>query len=273
MLCRRLLQHLTSLTAFGIVPPVIRRPTKTCLIATTSRCGSYWLAEGLYDTSLLGDPQEYFHPGKLSRFWTDLGLPAEATYARYVRAVLAHSASDNGVASAKVHRDQFDSMMRSLRELEGLATLDELTLADRFFPQAYYVHLFRRDTARQAVSYHRAELSGYWYELKEEPNDPVEAIEPDFARVREIEAMLVEWDAAWRTFLASVDRPVLELCYEDIVVDRRAAVLEVLRLVGVDPPAGFDLPESRMLRQSDATTDEWVARYEELRPSLLADTA
>jgi len=270
---------------------VLRRPTKTCLIAATPRSGSYWLAEAFYETSLLGDPQEYFLPAAQAAWRQDLGLPPEATYARFVRAALAHSATANGVAGAKLMWTHFQALARSLREIDALADLDDVTLADRFFPEVHYVHLVRRDTVRQAISFYRAERSSSWWRLRDEPAAAAPSaapapqapapqapappgeehpFEPDFARIHHIETMLVQEAASWDAYFATTDRPILELCYEEILGDRRSAVERALALLGIDPPAGLEVPESRMLRQSDATTDEWASRYEELKPVLAA---
>ena len=67
-------------------------------------------------------------------------------------------------------------------------------------------------------------------------------------------------EAAWDEFLASNAIEPLTIVYEDMVPDFDAAVRRVLEHVGVRPEeAGAPTPD--MERQSDSTSDEWVARY------------
>jgi len=240
---------------------------KTCLLVTTPRSGSWWLAEGLDATSLVGLPEEYFEAGTFFTWRDDLGLPETVPYDTFVREAVAYSTTDNGVGGAKMHWSQFQTMARRLREVDELAELSDVELIDRFFPEPHYVHLVRRDKARQAISYFRAVSSLRWWHLEGEPEAP-EALEPDFVQIRWMEAMLTEQENKWQAHLAAHGRPVLDLFYEDILGDRRAAVTSVLELLGIEPPEDLELSQSRLRLQRDAVTDEWAARYNELRPSL-----
>jgi trehalose 2-sulfotransferase len=67
-------------------------------------------------------------------------------------------------------------------------------------------------------------------------------------------------DLGWNDFFAVNELEPLRIDYEDLAADRIGTVRTVLSLVCASLPEGWSAPEP-IRRQSDATSDQWVAAY------------
>jgi trehalose 2-sulfotransferase len=131
--------------------------TTSYLLCGTPRTGSTLLCSLLSSTGIAGHPDSYFR-GPDEQAWADeLGVPARAgralDYAEFIAAVRECATSDNGVFGARV----IDGLAR------GSARPDVEVLQEAFGPLTA-IHLRRQDTVAQAVSWARAEQTGYWQE-------------------------------------------------------------------------------------------------------------
>ena len=122
-----------------------------------------------------------------------------------------------------------------------------------------FVHLQRRDLVAQAVSRHKAEVSGTWQLGIEEAGHPSEP----FYDVAQINAYLHEAiadNAAWRAWFGVNGVLPVQLCYEDLAADPVAATRQVLRMLGLTVPAGCGIkaPNRRM---ADDISADWVRRF------------
>src|SRR3954469_25286570 len=78
------------------------------VICSTSRSGSYLLCELLWRTGVAGAPEEFFHPQYMPRLMERWGVEE---LDEYVRALLAHKTTPNGVFGAKIHWAQYGAVL------------------------------------------------------------------------------------------------------------------------------------------------------------------
>jgi trehalose 2-sulfotransferase len=243
-------------------------PARICFLTTLPRSGSWLLSDVLWATGLVGQPHEYFRPDFTDLWSAEWGVPPGAAYHDYVDAALSCTQSDNGVFCAKLHWYQFAWLRQQLAAETGT---DADTAFAEWFPDASFVFLHRRDTARQAISYHRASRTQAWFDTggTTRDRDDDEGFEVDLQQVRWFEDVLVDHRDRWRRHFDSHGIEPLEVLYEDLAADNAATVDRVLAHLGVDEPAP-PLPAPRLRSQSDGTTERVLAAYRAARPGLLA---
>lgn len=244
------------------------QPIVSCFIATFPRSGSWFLAEGLANTGLAGIPNEYFRPDFTSLWSAEWGLADGIPYRSYVEAAKRLTVSANGVFSAKLHWYQFAWLCRQLRAQDGQREAESAakTMA-RWFPDPRYVFLWRRDTARQAVSYYRASVTQAWFLAGETARQPLDP-DIDLQQIKWFEEVLLEHRTSWRAYFAEHGITPLEVIYEDLASDYRRAVSEVLRYLGVAANMAVPLPRPTLRRQSDDQSEAILERYLAVRDAL-----
>lgn len=264
-----------------------------CIICATPRSGSWLLAEGLLGTGIAGRPEEYFRPDWYTRFastgavgyqhrllqrdpWPPAPhLPPEGSangnsrsFRAFVECVRRMATTDNGVASIKIHWNQFSDVLHILgREAEVGAN----PLAS-WFPNARYVFLRRQNKVRQAISHYRAIRSKRWCSNGDDGHDGiVDSADVDFHELERLRMLLVRHEGQWQEFFARMEIHPLELVYEEVAADPRAAVFTILRHLELDESQLPDVPEPRLCRQADQTTDLLEREYLVKRRSGLLD--
>lgn len=264
----------------------LRVPQVSCLIATAPRSGSWLLSSGLHETELAGQPEEYFRPD-VTRLWaSEWGIPADGPYEDYIAHALDWSTGDNGVFSVKLHWYQFHWFVKMLRSFDGgevpaavvpragfgpTDPVEDAELVAEWIPNPKWVHLWRRDTARQAVSYFRAGRTGVWFVVGGDSEHPVESeapIEPDFHNIRWLEDIVIEHDDHWRDFFEASGVPCLEVAYEDLVDDYPGTIGTVLEWLGAGSVADTSDLEPRLIKQADERSEEWLQRYLVVRDTI-----
>lgn len=123
-----------------------------------------------------------------------------------------------------------------------------------------FVHLRRRDVVAQAVSWYRAEQTGYW-QHGDTASGP---LEPDLDRMCALVRTIEEHDRAWDDWFARHDVTPLRISYEELVTDPGTVVHGIADSVGVTVPADW-VPASPHRRQADATNAAWA---DDLRVAL-----
>lgn len=272
--------------------PGLPRPDRSYLVCATPRSGSTLLCKALEVSAVAGHPEEFFEakrdtgaPAKGSDYlWDAPGVDLQQLlgddpqppapeysslagiddYRDHLRRVLEWGMTDNGVWGGKLmwgHRLDFLPLARSLPELHDLP---EQELLEALLPGVGYVWVRRGDTVRQAVSLWKAIQTQSWRSGQEGGSDR----EPvyHFEALHHLRRMLERNDTAWGRWFEERGLRPLEMSYERIARDPARAVDDVLRYVGVDA-GGHPPPDPPMKQQSDAVSDDWVARYfRERRP-------
>jgi LPS sulfotransferase NodH len=238
--------------------------TRSYFICTTPRTGSFLLAHALDSTGLAGRPQEYFDPN-FEGLWLDrLGITSDAEF--FAR-ILPAGTTPNGVFAAKVHWHQFEYLAGKLRAAHGGGPL--LDLLGRTFPGLRQVFLTRRHKVRQAVSYYRAIETDRWWSVRGDPaanrEPPAPAPPFNYERIDHWVTRLTNFEANWRRHFRVAGVEPFEVAYEDFVGAYEPTVRAILRHLEIPAGEGLTIAPSRLEKQADEVSEEWVRRYQEMR--------
>jgi LPS sulfotransferase NodH len=149
-------------------------------------------------------------------------------------------------------------VVEGLRRSHHQTDLDVLREA---FGPLQLVHLRRRDHVAQAVSWARAEQTGYWQ------HGDVASVSPhfDLDQIEVLVRSIADHDAAWTAWFTREGVNPQVVTSEDLVVDPRATVRGILELLAVELPSGWE-PASQHVRQADEVNERWARRYQSLDP-------
>lgn len=255
------------------------RPARAYLVCATPRSGSTLLCEMLRATGVAGrplehfealrhsglprQPREYFFDRAIDRGVLELlaplappragGEPPDAWRERVLRAGM----TPNGAWGGKLMWGHVADLLARARRLDGLAGADLATALRALLGDVRYVLVTREDKVAQAVSLWRALQTQRW--RADGPGRPCAAVY-SFPAVDHLVVQLAEQEQAWRAWFARAapTGAPLELAYEALVADPRAAVARVLRFAGL-PDADPGEPPLRV--QGDAVSRAWAERY------------
>ncbi len=250
---------------------------RSVILCTQMRSGSWMLSDLCQQTGLLGQPEEYFRPDYRHHWSAEWGIAMRRSYALYVASAIRHTSTPNGVFGVKMHAYQMNWFLRQLRVTWGTdPDTTDSEILERWLPSATFVHLRRRDVARQAISYYRAAHSNVWFEIREdEPaaaeHNPAErqtfSEEAVWGEIRYFENALVTQERTWSRFFAATGIEPLELSYEELVDEPAEAVQQILALMDIEPPNDLEVCP-RLKRQSNEDTERWLERYLACRDSV-----
>jgi LPS sulfotransferase NodH len=229
------------------------QPTRSYLVCATPRSGSWLLVDLLRRSGRAGVPREYFR-------LDDNGRLPDVSLSEFLRSVLRHGTTENGVFGAKVHWPQLVELTRVLAE-SGRPHRPPL---DDVFPAPHHVLLRRANRARQAVSWYRAIRTNEWWQTaRAEPTfdqGPDPSSEPaDLQKIAELDRLLADYDASWARWFDEAGVAPLEVCYEDLCADTDGVVDAVLEHIGV--PALGSAREPRLQQQADELSERWLEQY------------
>ncbi|MDR6850736.1 LPS sulfotransferase NodH [Sphingomonas sp. BE123] len=128
----------------------------------------------------------------------------------------------------------------------------------RLFPDPSFVHLWREDKLRQAVSAVLAVETGRWRSIPGTPDPMVPATAPfDVERIERMMSYSDFCHGHFRNLFAAMGAMPHGVTYEALTADYAASVRAVLRHLGSDAE-----PQApRMRRQADGTSEAMVLRY------------
>jgi LPS sulfotransferase NodH len=224
------------------------------LVCGTPRTGSTLLCSLLASTGVLGRPQSWFRQPDEARLSAQLGVAHDGTHARdfaeYAEAVRRAATTSNGVTAARVMWGSLERLPVELaRPGETAAQAWERVLGVRTF-----VHLSRQDTVGQAVSWFRAEQTGFW----QQGDVAVGPLAPDVEAMAALSATIEQHERAWRAWFDRQGVVPLSVTYEELVADPGQVAEDIADSVGVPLPRGWR-PVLEHERQADATNEEWAA--------------
>jgi trehalose 2-sulfotransferase len=250
------------------------QPPLSCVVASTPGTGSSLLCRGLAQTGIVGQPDEYIGHSlyrSLARQW-GYGPKDQPATTRVERAML-HTATPNGVFALRAHWYDFALLLRTIRNTAGCDDL--LGHVDRLLVSPRYIHISRRDTAAQALSYYRAIFTGDAGVRSDAPPDPGrDGPEPVILeQVRWLEDLLIDWDAQWRAYFARCDIRPLEVAYEDFASNYGPTIEGVLEHLGLGSiPGAVDLDAPDRTPPSE-WTQHWLDEYRAGRDRLASQPA
>jgi LPS sulfotransferase NodH len=234
-------------------------PATTYIIASTMRTGSYLLCEGLEATGRAGHPREFFCPERRENYAGQWRLPPDIGFDDFLRAAVEKGTTENGVLGMKIHGHHVEPLAREC----GVAG-EPWGVLRRLFPSAKYIHLRRHDRRAQAISWCRAAVTNEWWRIPGVKDWDLTGKQPEFngAEIRRLEIELDRQQQAWDAFFATQPVEVLDMDYETLSADYRGEVARALAFIGEDAELAKKLPEPRMVRQSDGTTEDWRRRMD-----------
>jgi len=245
------------------------RPRLSCIICTIPRTGSSLLSYGLQDTGLAGRPFEYFGPNVEARFAGEWRLTTPYSLRSYLRSMARETMTENGALGVKLFMPHLTHLLRRARAEFGPET-GETELMEICFPNPKFIFLRREDLVRQAVSFIKA-INTFQFESTQRNLSraaPEVFLKPDMRKITSYVESFRRQERDWRDFFERNGISAHEVVYEDLGADYKAVVLGALDSLGIRPPAGFELPQPRLARQSDEVTERIVASYAECQSRL-----
>lgn len=223
------------------------------------------LAEGLRSLGIAGRPEEYFAPEAEQTYRARWGMPTAGPFGPLLQRVLERGRTPNGVFAAKVHWSQLSVLLERLRmapggEGNGHRPMTDSELLSRHLGPVRIVYLDRRNTLRQAISWHRAITTERWWRVAgDEPSHPPDVAGYDFEAIKTMWWLLYDAKASWRGWFQDNHVRPLALCYEGLVADYPGTLRAVVAWLGLDAPGR--IPPPRLVRQADQLSDRWAWQY------------
>jgi LPS sulfotransferase NodH len=275
------MEHAIDNAIAGVVPET------SYVICASPRSGSNLLCEALWNTELLGHPDEYFlywhwaarEPARLSsEFVQPWLLPTES----FLQKVTRTGTTSNGVFGVKIMWEYLDVIVDNLRALRPFRDLEATAILPALWPNLHYIQMIRRDKVRQAVSLARAIQSRQWLDVDQQVLDQhapyfkdrdLERLKAqlqrgadtpltyDFDQIHALHRAVVEQEEEWNTFLSDSDQQIFRVVYEDFVEAYTQTTRDVMDFLQLPMPGSMP-PERRcMKKQSDTLNDEWSQQY------------
>ena len=237
-------------------------PRLAYLVCATHRSGSNLLCQMLWHSGLAGYPQEAFSPTRMKIIADQhaLGVDPELDFPGYVRRLMEVRQTGNGVFGAKMMWKHLPGVCAAYH---GNPARPWETLRAEL-PDLRCVWMRRRDVVRQAISLVKAKQSRIYNSLQineGKASEPV-VLRYDFAAIDKEVKRFQREDLAWDGFFKDSGITPALVVYEDFVKNFVDDIRRVLGHLNVPVAADFHIPPTTYTRQSDATNEDWAARYE-----------
>ncbi len=227
---------------------------RSYVLCGTPRTGSTLLCSLLYSTGVLGRPESYFREPDEVAWATKFGLATEdgrvRDYRAFVNAALSAGTSNNGVFGVRIMWGSLERMMAGLGQVPGKP---DLRILEEALGPLTFVHLRREDIAAQAVSWCRAEQTGYWQQgdvITQEPHQ-------DAAHMKLLMETIRKHNAAWQAWFDAQGVEPHTVTYEQLVGDRRRVIRGIAAKLAVELPSDWR-PQSLHRKQADELNRTWA---------------
>jgi trehalose 2-sulfotransferase len=248
----------------------LRHPRRCYVVCAVPRSGSNLLTDGLHATRQAGRPKQFFLRKSEAYFTALHNLNSGAHFAAYVRDITRATATSNEVFGFKLmswYLDEFLSRLRETREFGGAETND-LALLRNAFPGLQFVHIFRRNKLRQALSKARAVQTDLW----KVQNGKTAQREPQFDPEL-IERCLKEaaqQEKVWEHFFQRIALDPFRVEYEKLCQDYEPTIRGVLDFMKISLRRNTRIGSPVTVKQADEISRAWEERFLNERPSALA---
>ena len=210
------------------------------VICATPRSGSTLLCSLLRASGVAGWPESWFRRQSMAEYRAEWGIGAD--WPEYLAAALQAGRGANGVVGLRMMWETFAEVGPQVLEALG---------------EVQFIWLRRDDLVAQAVSRHRAEVSGTWHLGSEEAEHPVEPAY-DFARIAAWAAEAAAGNRAWEAWFAAQRIAPLVVEYEDLAAGPLTVASQVLAFLGLVAERPLAVSNRRM---ADAVSAEWAMRF------------
>ncbi len=222
--------------------PIVSKPSKVLIIASTARSGSHMLGHALYETNKFGFPLEYAQAKNLEEWKRRLGCD---DIIGVMKELMRRRTSPNGVFGIKIHYSH-------LEQFGGFENLVKL------FPDAYYILLNREDVLEQAVSLSIASQTGVLISgQKPIKEDPVY----DFSHIDKCLKDTIINNSLWRYTLAGSGCRYSEMSFDKIRSDLPHAIKEISSFIDVEIDNNELTKEQATIKQSNQRNVEWATKF------------
>ncbi|PYJ49061.1 MAG: hypothetical protein DME87_10630 [Verrucomicrobia bacterium] len=223
----------------------LRHPRRCYVVCAIPRSGSNLLTDGLHATRQAGRPKQFF----LEKLTT----PNEVF----------------GFKLMSWYLDDFLSRLRETRAFGDAETVD-LKLLQNAFPRLKFVHVFRRNKLRQALSTARALQTGLWKvqkgkTIQREPQFDAELIEQCLKEGQRQEK-------AWECFFQRIGVNPFRVEYEKLCQDYEGTIRAVLDFLRISLPRRTRIGPPVTVRQADDISRAWEERFVAERSAALLQT-
>ncbi len=218
---------------------------------------------GLLESSgVAGHPASYFNRKTLTEYADAWGIarpPAGGIDDTFVRAALAAGSTSNGVFGGRVMAETLPELTSGLAAAASTSAVTDLDLLSAQLGRLGFVHLRRRDSVAQAVSWAKARQTHFWH--------PGEAVVPggrdpqyDEEQIGRLVATIERSEADWADWFAAHGIVPHEVTYEELAADPLRTAQQVLDHLGLTLPPGRRLVVGQR-RQADRLNAEWTTRF------------
>lgn len=232
------------------------------LICGTPRTGSTFLCSLLASTGVAGRPESYFREPDERAWAMRFGVPVASDgsfdYRAFAAGAVQAGSTPNGVFAARIMWGTMRLVVDGLRP-DYTAETDLDVLTDAFGPLRT-VHLHRDDVIEQAVSWARAERTGYWQRGDVSSREPT----IDLNLIDDLVHTIGAHNVAWESWFAEQGVRPLVVTYEALAADPEHAVRTILDHLDLEPPATWR-PAQTTRQQADEVNAGWVRRYRDTR--------
>jgi LPS sulfotransferase NodH len=227
---------------------------RSYVLCGTPRTGSTLLCSLLYSTGVLGRPESYFREHDEVAWAAKFGLATEGgrvlDYRAFVDAARSAGTSSNGVFGVRIMWGSLGRMMEGLGRVPGRP---DLPILEEALGPLTFVHLRREDVASQAVSWYRAEQTGYW----QQGDVITQEARQDIAQMRLLMETVRMHNAAWQAWFDAQGVEPHTVTYEQLLDNRRRVIQGIAARLAVELPGGWR-PRSPHRKQADELNRAWA---------------
>lgn len=275
-----------SLSNFSGVQNIINT---SYIIYATPRSGSNLLCEALWNTKVMGKPEEpfifwYWAECDPERLKEDFCKPWILPPDEYMKKVIQEGSTSNGVFGTKIMWSYFDIVIDKLRAFPQYNNLLAPEILVSVFPNLHHIYMIRRDKVRQAVSMAKAIQSNKWFDIEswvfEQKSEHLFTKDVDRARhhldnacednlaydynqIAQAHSMVLEHDKAWEAYFNENDIKPYRVVYEEFVNSYEQTALDILSYFKIPQSDKIILQKRAMKKQSDSINEEWAQRFTE----------
>jgi tetratricopeptide (TPR) repeat protein/LPS sulfotransferase NodH/GT2 family glycosyltransferase len=200
------------------------------------------LAWGLWMTGFAGYPHEYLHNEKHMRIlcqrWDVHGRD------EYLQTLINKRTSKNGVFGLKSHFYQFKKNLNT-------------SLIRKYFRNARYIYITRKNHIAQAVSFAKALQTRKWAFEEKSVAKPVYR----FNEVQECLKQIAQEETMWESYFRENHISPLRINYEEFVEHYEKTIKDVLSHIGVKNDLTNVILSPETKKMSDEINAEWCKRF------------
>src|SRR5215469_468246 len=248
----------------------LRHPRRCYVVCAIPRSGSNLLTDGLHATRQAGRPKQFFLRKSETHFAALHKLKSGGDFGTYVRDITRATATSNEVFGFKLmswYLDEFLGRLRETREF-GDAETNDLALLRNAFPHLQFVHIFRRNRLRQALSKARAAQTDLWKVQDGKTAQCEPLFDPELIErcLRDGE----QQEKAWEQFFQRIDIIPFRVEYEKLCQDYEPTIRGVLDFMKISLRRNTRIGPPVTIKQADEISRSWEERFLAERRGILA---